>query len=50
MSFVLLYPGFKKKAVTFSYDDGILQDKTTVSILKNHHRKGTFNLNYGQSG
>ncbi len=50
MAFVLLYPGFKKKAVTFSYDDGILQDKTTVSILKKHHRKGTFNLNYGQSG
>lgn len=50
MEFKLLYPGFRKKAVTFSYDDGIRQDRTTVSILKSHHRKGTFNLNFGQSG
>ncbi len=50
MDFTLLYPGFKTKAATFSYDDSILQDWTTVSILKSHGLKGTFNLNLGQSG
>ena len=50
MQFTLLYSGYKAKAVTFSYDDGIIQDKETVSILNKYHLKGTFNLNSGQSG
>lgn len=50
MDFTLLYPGFKTKAATFSFDDSILQDRTTVNILKSHGLKGTFNLNLGQSG
>ena len=50
MDFTLLYPGFKRKAVTFSYDDSIIEDRETISILKSHGLKGTFNLNLGQSG
>ena len=47
MTFKLLYPDFKPKAVTFSYDDGILQDKRTIEILKKYNLVGTFNLIYG---
>jgi peptidoglycan-N-acetylglucosamine deacetylase len=50
IDFRLLYPGFKKKAVTFSYDDGILQDVQLVEIFNKYGMKATFNLNYGQSG
>lgn len=50
MNFRLLYPGFHKKAVTFSYDDGILEDRKLIEILNRHHFKGTFNLNAGLSG
>ncbi len=49
MNFKLYYPNFKSKAVTFSYDDGIIQDIKTIEILRKHNMKGTFNLNYGQS-
>jgi peptidoglycan/xylan/chitin deacetylase (PgdA/CDA1 family) len=39
------------KAVTFSYDDGIEQDRRLVSIFNKYHLKCTFNLNSGiQSG
>lgn len=50
MDFLLCYPGFKRKAVTFSYDDGVIQDVEVVLILKKHRMKGTFNLNPGLSG
>lgn len=50
MSFTLLYPGFRKKAVTFSFDDGVIQDKVTLAIRRRYQRKGTFNLNSGKSG
>ncbi len=50
MEYRLLYPGYKKKAVTFSYDDGVIQDAKLIEILNRYSLKGTFNLNYGQSG
>lgn len=50
MEFLLCYPFFRKKAVTFSYDDGVIQDREVIRILKAHSLKGTFNLNYGMSG
>ena len=37
----------KKKAVTFSYDDGIVFDKQLVEILNKYGLKCTFNLNSG---
>ncbi len=35
----------KKKALTFSYDDGVMQDIRMIGILNRYGLKGTFNLN-----
>lgn len=35
------------KAVTFSYDDGVLQDRRLVGILNRYGLKATFNVNSG---
>lgn len=37
----------KKKALTFSYDDGITQDRRLVEIFNKYGMKCTFNLNSG---
>lgn len=39
------YPGGKKKAFHFTYDDGVLQDERFVSLLNRYGIKATFNLN-----
>ena len=36
-----------KKAVTLSYDDGIMQDIKLVELLNKYHLKATFNINTG---
>ncbi len=40
----------KKKAVTFSFDDGVKQDIRLVEILNKYGLKGTFNINSGLLG
>lgn len=35
----------KKKAITFSFDDGVKQDVRLIEILNKYSLKGTFNLN-----
>lgn len=40
----------KNKAVTFSFDDGISQDKRLIGLLDKYGLKGTFNLNSGMFG
>lgn len=35
----------KMKALTFSYDDGVLQDKRLIKILDKYGLKATFNIN-----
>ena len=40
----------KKKAVTFSYDDGVTQDSRLISVLNKYGLKCTFNLNSGLLG
>ena len=35
----------KKKAVTFSFDDGVTQDIRLIEILNRYGLRGTFNLN-----
>lgn len=45
-----LFPGARSKAVTMSYDDGIVEDKKLVQIFNKYGIKGTFNLNSGQFG
>ncbi len=42
------FPGGKLKALTFSYDDGVEQDKKLLSIFRKYHLKATFNLNSEQ--
>lgn len=38
------YPGGKSKAITFSYDDGVAEDRRLVEIFNKNGLKGTFNL------
>ena len=41
---IVRYPNFKRKALTLSYDDGVIQDKRLIEILDHYGLKGTFNL------
>lgn len=43
-----VYPEGKKKALTFSYDDGQIHDRKLIEILNRHGMKGTFHLNSGK--
>ena len=40
----------KMKALTFSYDDGVMQDKRLIDIFNKYQLKSTFNLNSGRFG
>lgn len=40
----------KYKAVTFSFDDGVTQDRRLVAMLNRYGLRGTFNLNSGMLG
>ena len=40
----------KKKAITFSYDDGVTQDIRLIELLDKYGLKGTFNINSGLLG
>lgn len=40
----------KMKAITFSYDDGITQDKRLIKMFNRYGLKATFNLNSGLLG
>ena len=44
-SVFMRYPGGKAKAVTFSYDDGIPQDKRLAEVFDKYSLKATFNFN-----
>lgn len=41
----LRFPEGKRKALTLSYDDGIVYDRRLVELMDRHGVKGTFNLN-----
>ncbi len=47
---LLLFPGFKLKVLTFSYDDGVKEDFRLVEILRKNGLVGTFNLNSELAG
>lgn len=47
MELTFLYPEGKLKALTFSYDDGVVHDRRLIEIFNRHGMKGTFNLNSG---
>ncbi len=40
----------KRKAITFSFDDGVAQDERMIAILNKYGLKATFNLNSGLLG
>lgn len=40
-----MYPNKKTKAITLSFDDGVIQDRRLVEILNRYGLKCTFNLN-----
>lgn len=40
----------KRKAVTFSYDDGVTQDIRLIEMLNRYNLKCTFNLNSERLG
>ena len=42
---LLRYPGGKRKAVTFSYDDGVMQDIRLAELFAKYGLKATFNFN-----
>ena len=44
-SVFMRYPNGKAKAVTFSYDDGVEQDKRLAEIFDKYGMKATFNFN-----
>ena len=37
----------KRKAITFSYDDGVLQDRRLIKLLNKYGLRATFNINSG---
>jgi len=45
--FFMRFPEGRRKALTFSYDDGVQDDRRLMSILDRYGMKGTFNLDSG---
>lgn len=43
--FMVRFPGFRQKALTLSFDDGVIQDKRFIEVIDRHGLKCTFNLN-----
>ena len=40
-----MFPGNKRKAVTFSFDDGVVQDRRLVALFNKYGFKCTWNIN-----
>ncbi len=40
-----IYPGGKRRAVTFSYDDGFYKDERLIGLFNRHGVRATFHLN-----
>lgn len=50
MKINFLYPEGKSKALTFSYDDGVIYDERLIEIFDKYGMKGAFNINSGLFG
>ena len=48
ISMKMLLKDGKRKVITLSYDDGVIQDKRLVETLNKYGLKGTFNINTGR--
>ena len=44
---LMRFPDFRRKAVTFSYDDGVKYDKRLIDVFNANGLKATFNINSG---
>lgn len=42
------FPGGRPKCLTLSYDDGVVNDKKLIALMRKYGLKGTFNLNSGE--
>lgn len=42
-----LYPGFRRRALTFSYDDATVEDIRLTDLFRKYRLQATFNLNSG---
>ncbi len=50
---ICAFPSNKRLALTFSYDDGVVEDRRLIKFFNAHGLKGTFNLNsatFGHAG
>ena len=47
MKMIVRFPGGLTKALTLSYDDGIMFDRRLIEIMKKNGIKGAFNINAG---
>lgn len=43
------YPDWKLKALSFSYDDGVIEDRELIKIFDRYNIKATFNVSIGKS-
>lgn len=43
------YPDWKLKALSFSYDDGVIEDRELVKIFDRYNIKATFNVSLGKA-
>lgn len=50
MGYRFVFPHGKKKALTFSYDDGTEHDRRLVALFNKYSLKATFHLNSGNFG
>jgi len=48
--YTMLWPEGKTRALTFSYDDGVVQDRQLIAIMRKNGMRATFNLNSGFLG
>lgn len=46
----IFYPDFRTKAVTFSFDDGVVQDIRLTALFRRYGLRATFNINSGLFG
>ena len=47
MKMIIRFPGGLSKALTLSYDDGVVFDRRLIEIMKKNGIKGAFNINAG---
>ena len=43
------YPDWKLKALSFSYDDGVIEDRELIKIFDRYNIKATFNVSIGKA-